>query len=631
MDQHLQSKKIEEEFGKWISPITPLMTAMGDKSSRNVDILVKEEQILWTEPRPQEKGRTALMRRDAQGVIEEMLPAEFDIRTKVHEYGGAPFTLHRSILYFVHNKDQRVYIKPPQEKPQPLTDGKIRFANFLGSQHGLIAIGEEHLADKVVNFLALIHPQTGRCSVLDTGFDFYASPTLSPDETKIAWLAWNHPNMPWDGTELWVADISEGQLKNKRCVAGGWTESIFQPQWSPKGCLYFVSDRTGWWNLHRFSKGNIENVCALNAEFGVPQWRFGMSTWGFTGEEEQILCAFQEKGFTQLALLDPEAKALKPISLPYTDFSQLGVGHGFAAMLMGSKSMPRRVMYLNLKTLEASALDKVAQLQVDPGYGSPSESVEFPTYGNRTAYAYFYPPINKNYTGRGQELPPLLVFSHGGPTGCADPSFNFRIQYWTSRGFAVMDVNYGGSVGFGREYRERLKGQWGIVDVKDCEMAALYAAKMGWVNAAKLFIRGASAGGYTTLAALAFTSAFSGGASYYGIGDLMAMAQDTHKFEARYLDGLLGTLPEAEQIYFDRSPLFHADKFSCPVIFFQGDLDKVVPKNQAEMMYRALKEKGLKTKLVIYENEEHGFRQAEHVEDAMRQELEFYLTLMHME
>jgi dipeptidyl aminopeptidase/acylaminoacyl peptidase len=286
-------------------------------------------------------------------------------------------------------------------------------------------------------------------------------------------------------------------------------------------------------------------------------------------------------------------------------------------------------MQLHLKTFEAIRLDKTHNLNMDPGYISKSLFIEFPTADNRTAYGYFYAPANKNYTGIGQDLPPLLVFSHGGPTGSADPSCNYRIQYWTSRGFAVLDVNYGGSVGFGRAYRERLKGQWGIVDVQDCERGALYLAKKGWVHPSKLFIRGASAGGYTTLAALAFSSAFSGGASYYGIGDLMAMAKDTHKFEAGYLDSLIGPLPESEKLYFDRSPLFHADKFSCPVIFFQGDLDKVVPKNQAEMMYRALMDKGLKTKLVVYENEEHGFRQAEHVEDSMRQELEFYLTLLH--
>jgi dipeptidyl aminopeptidase/acylaminoacyl peptidase len=624
-----QSKKIEEEFGKWISPITSLMTAMGDKSSRNVDILVKEGHILWTEPRPQEKGRTALMCCDAQGVVAEIVPADFDVRTKVHEYGGAPFTLHHNIVYFIHNKDQRLYAQNPQEKPQPLTDGKLRFANLLGSRHGLIAVGEEHHDQHVTNFLALIHPHTGKHSVLDSGFDFYSSPVLSSDENKLAWLTWNHPNMPWDGTELWVADFSEGQLKNKQCIAGGWTEAVFQPQWSPMGNLFFVSDRTGWWNLYKFAQGKAENICPRDAEFGVPQWRFGMSTWGFTGEGEQILCAYQEKGFAQLGLLDPDAKKLQPISLPFTDYSQLGVGKGFAAMLMGSQIAPRRVMKLNLQTLEAAPLDKAVELHIDPAYFSQSKFIEFPTYGNRTAYGYFYAPANKNFTGIGQELPPLLVFSHGGPTGSADPSFNYRIQYWTSRGFAVLDVNYGGSVGFGRAYRDRLKGQWGIVDVKDCEMGALYLAKNGWVNPSKLFIRGASAGGYTTLAALAFTSAFSGGASYYGIGDLMAMAKDTHKFEARYLDSLLGPLPEAEKLYFDRSPLFHADKFSCPVIFFQGDLDKVVPKNQAEMMYRALKEKGLKTKLVVYDHEEHGFRQAEHVEDSMRQELEFYLSILH--
>jgi dipeptidyl aminopeptidase/acylaminoacyl peptidase len=628
MDHLLQNEKIEEKFGKWVSPITPLMNARSDKSSRNTDILVKEGSVYWTEPRPLEKGRTALMRSDAQGKVEEIVSSDFDIRTKVHEYGGVPFTLHENSLYFIHNKDQRLYVQCQNETPRPITEGKIRYANLQGCTHGLIAIAEEHLDSQVNNFLVLLDSKTGKQTVWDSGHDFYASPILSPDEKKLAWLTWDHPNMPWDGTELWMADVVEGKLENKRCVAGGVAESIFQPQWSPLGTLFFVSDRTGWWNIYRLNGEMADNVCPMKAEFGVPQWRFGMSTWGFTGPGEQIICIYQQNGFGKLGWLNPESQALKPISLPFTDYSQINVGEGFAVMLMGSPTSPRRLMKLDLQTFEFIPLDTITSLEVDSEYFSIPKNIEFPTFAGKTAFGYYYAPMNKLYEGLKKERPPLLVFSHGGPTGCADPSFNLRVQYWTSRGFAVLDVNYGGSIGFGRAYRERLKGQWGIVDVKDCEMGALYLVECGLVNPSKLFIRGSSAGGYTTLASLAFTSTFSGGASYYGIGDLMAMAKDTHKFEARYLDGLVGSLPAAEKLYYDRSPLFHVEKFSCPVIFFQGEEDKIVPKNQAEMMYRALKEKGIKTKLVIYETEEHGFRQAAHIEDSMRQELEFYLSIL---
>ncbi len=631
MDHFLQNEKIEERFGLWNSPITSLMTARSDKSSRNTDILVKEDSVYWTEPRPLEKGRTALMRANSQGQIEEIVPSNFDIRTKVHEYGGAPFTLHQNILYFIHNKDQRLYVQRPNEPPQPLTDGKIRYANLQGSSQGLIAIAEEHLEHQVNNFLVLINTFTGKHKVLDSGHDFYSSPVLSSNGKKLAWLTWDHPNMPWDGTELWIADFVEGQCENKRCVAGGTSESVFQPQWSPEGTLFFVSDRSNWWNIYRLKGEEAENVYPMEAEFGVPQWRFGASTWGFTGIGEQIVCIYQQNGFGKLCGLDPEKRALTPISLPFTEYSQISMGKGVAALLMGSVTSPRRIFKLNLLNFEAIPCDQAPSLEVDPLDLSLPKNMEFPTYAGKTAYGYYYAPTNKCYKGLKNEKPPLLVFSHGGPTGCADPSFNLRIQYWTSRGFAVLDVNYAGSAGFGRAYRERLKGQWGIVDVQDCQKGAVYLAEQGIVNPSKLFIRGNSAGGYTTLAALAFTSTFSGGASYYGIGDLMALVNDTHKFEARYLDGLVGPLPESEKLYYDRSPLFHVDKFSCPVIFFQGAEDKIVPKNQAEMMYRALRDKGIHTKLVIYENEEHGFRQAEHLENAMRQELEFYLSLVYSE
>jgi len=628
-NQILNKDKIEAPFGKWTSPILPAMTSRIDKNVRNVDILVKDGKIYWTEPRPSEKGRTVLVCRDMHEAINrDLTPPGFDVRSKVHEYGGAPFTVHQGIVYFINNKDQVLYSLSEKEPLKALTTGQVRFANMQGCHQGLVAIAEEHVNGRVDNYLALLSPQTGQSKVLDKGHDFYSSPTISYDGKFLAWLTWDHPNMPWDGTQLWVAELADGKFKNKKCVAGGPAESIFQPQWSPNHTLYFISDRTGWWNIYRLKGNEAENVYPMKAEFGLPLWRFGMSTWGFTGWEDQILCAYQENGVGKLGLLDPDIKKISPIDLPFTDYSQISIADGVAVMLMGSPTVARRIISLNLKNYDRTPIDSQEPLDIEKDYFSIPQNIEFPTALGRTAYGYYYPPLNKHYQGPQGKLPPLIVFSHGGPTGCAECTFNLKIQYWTTRGFAVLDVNYGGSTGFGRAYRNSLKGQWGIVDVQDCEQGALYLAKKGLADKNHLFIRGGSAGGYTTLAALAFTKTFAAGASYYGVGDLLTLAKDTHKFESRYLDSLIGPLSTCEKLYFDRSPLFHADKIKCPVIFFQGENDKIVPKNQAELMYNALKQKGIPTKLIVYENEEHGFRQAEHIEDAFNQELAFYLNML---
>lgn len=620
-----KNQKIEAPYGRWKSPITPAMTSRSDKSNRSTDILVKDGKIYWTELRTAEKGRTVLVCRSPDGSVNDVVPQGFDVRTKVHEYGGGAYTEHQGVVYFINNKDQILYSVRPGELPKPLTSGSIRLANFQGCAHGLVAIGEEHTSKGVDNFLALVSTDSGQIIRLDEGHDFYASPALSPDGRRLAWITWDHPNMPWDATQLWTADFVEGKLENKKCVAEG--EAIFQPQWSPKGILYFISDRSGWWNIYRLAGDQTENVYPMKAEFGLPHWRFGMSTWGFTGKNEQILCAYLENGFGKLSLLDPTSQKFKIMDLPYSDFSQISIGDGFAVMMMGSPTVPRRVMRLDLKSLEALPVDSSDKFDISSEYFSVPQHIEFPSTNGRKAFGYYYEPKNKDYKGPEGQLPPLLVLSHGGPTGWADPVFNLKVQYWTSRGLAVIDVNYGGSAGFGREYRDSLKGQWGIIDVQDCENAALYLAEKGLVDRHKMAIRGGSAGGYTTLAALAFTKTFSAGASYYGVGDLAALAKDTHKFESLYLDSLIGPYPACEKLYQERAPLAHADKISCPVIFFQGADDKVVPKNQAEMMYEALRSKGIPTKLIIYENEEHGFRQKEHIEDSLIKELDFYLEV----
>jgi dipeptidyl aminopeptidase/acylaminoacyl peptidase len=467
--------------------------------------------------------------------------------------------------------------------------------------------------------------------VLASGYDFYSSPRLSPDRSQLAWISWNHPNMPWDGTQLWVAPINpDGSLSEAECVAGGADKSIFQPEWSPDGVLYFVSDRSGWWNLYRWlppmpegGLGGVEPLCPMDAEFGLPQWVFGMSTYGFESAN-RIICTYTKKGSWQLASLDLQTKQLDVIETPYTDISSLQVASGRAVFIAGSATEPTAIVQIDLATQQIEVLRQSSQLKIEPGYLSTPQEIPFPTENGLIAYAFFYPPQNQDYTPPKGEKPPLLVKSHGGPTASVSSTFNLKIQYWTSRGFGFLDVNYGGSTGYGREYRQRLNQQWGIVDVDDCANAAKYLAEQGLVDSERLAITGGSAGGYTTLCALTFRDVFKAGASHYGVSDLEALATDTHKFESRYLDGLIGPYPERKDLYEARSPIHFTDQLSCPAIFFQGLEDKIVPPNQAEMMVAALKAKGLPVAYVAFEGEQHGFRRAENIKRALDGEFYFY-------
>ncbi|MFM7887700.1 MAG: S9 family peptidase, partial [Pseudanabaena sp.] len=414
----------------------------------------------------------------------------------------------------------------------------------------------------------------------------------NPMGDQLAWISWNHPYMPWDGTELWVADLVETEvgvlaIQNLQLVAGGEQESIFQPRWSADGNLYFVSDRTGWWNLYRTSRDKlaIQPLAPMEAEFGLPQWVFGMSTYDFTNNGK-ILCSYTQQGKSHLALIDPLnlESGLKEIDLPFTYISGIQCEGDRAVFHGGSATEPTAIVLLDITSETWQKVRIASELQLDPDYISVAQPVEFPTANGKTAHGLFYPPKNKDFQGEPNEKPPLLVKSHGGPTASTSGSLSLGIQYWTSRGFAVLDVNYGGSTGYGREYRDRLKGNWGIVDVDDCANGAKFLADKGLVDGDRLAISGGSAGGYTTLCALTFRDDFKAGASHYGICDLEALATDTHKFESRYLDSLIGKYPEQKDLYIQRSPIHFTDKLSCAIAFFQGLEDKVVPPNQAEMM-----------------------------------------------
>jgi dipeptidyl aminopeptidase/acylaminoacyl peptidase len=431
--------------------------------------------------------------------------------------------------------------------------------------------------------------------------------------------------MPWDGTELWTAPLlADGSLGERKLVAGGSEESIFQPEWSPDGVLHFVSDRTGYWNLYRFRKGMVEPLTDLEAEFGRPQWLFGMSTYGFDSPR-RIVCIYCEAGVWRMAFLDPDSRRLTPIEQPYTDMRFLRAGPGKALVLGGSPREPETVALIDLATGTIEALRRSSDVAVDRGYLSPAERIEFPTARGLTAHALYYAPSNRDFTEPRDERPPLLVRCHGGPTSAAPSTLDLETQFWTSRGFAFVDVNHGGSTGFGRAYRVRLNGSWGIVDVEDCEAAARYLISRGLADPARVAIRGGSAGGYTTLRALEQSRVFRAGASYFGIGDLEILAGDEgHKFEWRYAERLIGPYPSRADLYRERSPVYAADRIEAPVIFFQGKDDVVCPPEQTDMMVRALEKKGAPYAALSFEHEGHGFRRGETIRRALEAELYFY-------
>ncbi len=615
-------------YGCWKSPITSALIV--SETVGLGPVVLDGQEIYWIEMRPAEGGRNVIVCHSQDGQTHDAMPATFNARTRVHEYGGGAFVVVSGTVYFSNFADQRLYRKTTDAEPQPLTPAAdLRYADgIIDQQRGrIICVQEDHTgAGEAVNTLVSISVEGGEdIQVLVSGNDFYSSPRLNPQGNQLCWLSWNHPNLPWDGTELWVAQVkTDGSLGSKQRVAGGVDESIFQPEWSPAGILYFVSDRSGWWNLYRWgASGGVEPLCKMAAEFGLPQWVFGMSTYAFESGD-RIICTYTQQGKWHLASLDLTTQQLQLIDTPYTDIASLRASAGRAVFCAGSSAESTAIVQLDLTTGQSSVLRRSSEVAIDPGYLSTPQVVEFPTENGLTAHAFFYPPQNRDYTAPALELPPLLVKSHGGPTSAASSRLNLGIQYWTSRGFAVLDVNYGGSTGYGREYRQRLDCQWGIVDVDDCVNGARYLVERKQVDGNRLAIAGGSAGGYTTLCALTFRDRFKAGASYYGVSDLAALAQDTHKFESRYLDRLIGPYPEQRDLYWERSPIHFTKQLNCPVIFFQGLEDKVVPPPQAEMMVEALRAKGLPVAYVPFEGEQHGFRRAENIKRALDGEFYFY-------
>ncbi len=626
-------KPLTAAYGSWKSPVTAELITAGSISLGQMAL--DGRIIYWSEGRPLEGGRNALVRLEPGGQGVDCLPPDTNVRTRVHEYGGAAFAVFDGIIYYTDFKNQHLYRLAPNGGPTMLTPTDLyRYADFVldRRRERLICVREDHTGPgEALNTLVAVPLDGGDGQVLAEGCNFYSNPRLSPDGKALAWLCWNHPNMPWDGTELWVAELNEdGAPGEKKKVAGGASESIFQPEWSPSGVLYFISDRTGWWNLYRSVGNEIEALCPMEAEFGEPQWVFGMRTYAFFSETE-MLCIYTKDGMGHLARLDTGTKKLTPLDLPYTDYSDIHAGPGFALFAAGSSSQPYALIRLDLATGRTEILRRAFEPTVDPGYLSSPQSVEFPTANGLSAHGIFYPPANRDYVAPKGELPPLLVLSHGGPTGSTSTALRYSIQYWTSRGFAVLDVNYGGSSGYGRAYRARLNGKWGVVDVDDCCNGARWLENQHLVDGKRLAIRGGSAGGYTTLAALTFRNVFSAGASHFGIGDLEVFTNDTHKFKSHYMESLVGPYPARKDLYHDRSPIHYLANMSAPLILFQGDEDKIVPPNQAEMMFEAVRAKGIPVAFLLFKGEQHGFRKAENIKRSYEAELYFYAKIFDFE
>ena len=631
------SERTIAPYGTWRSPISAAMLVEGGVALSHV--WLEDGAAYWIEGRPSEGGRSVVVRADLGASPVDVTPAGSNARTKVHEYGGGAYVVHRGVVFSSNFTDQRLYRHDPGQTPTPITPetgGRVRYADGRVTSDGMrmICVRERHEDDGVVNEIVSIPTDgSGDASIVVDGRDFFSTPRISPDGAKLAWLTWDLPYLPWDGSELWVADLDPtGAVSGERLVAGeAARESIFQPEWGPDGVLHFVSDRTGWWNLYREVDGEVHAICPMDAEFGWPQWVFGVSTYAFLGDG-RIACIWTRNGEQHVSVIDPRTGELLDLDLPYDaiDYPYIAAEGQTIAFVGGSTDTPPQVVVLDFLARSVDVLKESEEITVEPSFLSAPRAIEFPTDGGLTAHAFFYPPASKDFVGPVDERPPLIVMSHGGPTSAVSAEFDMATRFWTSRGFAVVDVNYGGSTGYGRAYRERLNGNWGVVDTMDCINAATYLTAQGEVDGGRLLIRGGSAGGYTTLCALTFHDDFAAGASYFGISDLEPFAKPggTHKFESRYEHTLVGPYPEAAELYRARSPIHFVDMISCPMILLQGSEDEVVPPAQSEVMVDALKAKGLPYAYLLFEGEQHGFRKAENIVRSLEAELSFYAQIL---
>ena len=607
------------KYGEWASPIS--IDVVASKTARTGQITTDGNRIFFSEGRPNEKGRMAVTE---IGGAHDFIPKEFNVRTRVHEYGGNSFVVDEGTCYFSSFNDNALYeMKEGQAPTLLLKEEGMRYGDpvYSAKHNLLLCVREDHTGDEVLNTLIRVDTENKTAEVIASGHDFYASATIHPDGKQIAYLTWDHPQMPWDGTELHLLTLG-GEDK---VIAGSDKESIFQPQFAPDGTLYYISDVTGFWNL--YSEGKA--IYLMEADFGLPLWIFGRSRYAFL-LDGTIAAAYTVKAVDYVAIIDPAKRTLNTLDLPFTAIEEVTLFQDHLLFKGAGPLHAPSVVKLDPKTETFEILKASATLPCDKSYISIPQHIEYPTEDGLTANAFYYPPTNPDYTPEEGDLPPLIAKCHGGPTGHVSATLNLEIQYWTSRGYAYLDLNYGGSTGYGRAYRERLKGNWGIIDVNDTVNGALCLVNMGLADPTRMAVQGGSAGGYTTLAALTFQKTFRAGASRYGVSSLEGLATDTHKFESRYLDGLIGPYPEKKVLYDTRSPINNLDQLSTPILFLQGGQDKVVPENQAQSMVDALREKKIPVAYLYYPEEGHGFRAADTIKSAIQGEHYFYSQIFHL-
>jgi dipeptidyl aminopeptidase/acylaminoacyl peptidase len=627
-------------YGSWSSPITLDLVAAEGGGYGWVD--VDESGVWWIETRPQEQGRSALVFRSHNGAARDVVPAGFNVRTRAHEYGGGAWFRDGHTVYCSSFDDSRLYrVDEPGAEPRPITpepsephalryaDGRV-FAN--GSL--IVCVRETHGGGEPRNELVVLAADgSAEPRAIASGRDFYASPRPSPDGTKLAWLAWDHPRMPFEGTDLCVGDLApDGSCTNARRVAGSESESIFQPEWSADGDLYFASDRTGWSNLYFERGGEVHALTHEQADLGYPQWVFDLTRYALLADG-RVACVFTRAAVDALELLDVSSGELDPIELPYTSFYSPSIrAHGNRLVFpAASPTEPAAIVELDLATRETTVLRRSTELELDTRYISRAQPIEFAGADGLPSYGFYYPPTNPDFQAPEGELPPLSVHVHGGPTAHVQTALELEIQLFTSRGIAVVDLNYGGSTGYGRDYRDRLRHRWGVVDVEDSAAAVRFLTERGDVDASRVEITGGSAGGYTTLLALAVRDEFAAGTSYFGVADLVTFHGETHKFESHYDEYLVGPWPDAIDTYRDRSPVAHADSISRPLLLLQGLDDKVVPPAQAEVIVEALQQRGVPYAYIAFEGEGHGFRRAENIKRAFAAHLSFLAQLFGFE
>jgi dipeptidyl aminopeptidase/acylaminoacyl peptidase len=631
-------------YGTWSSPISAEMVAQA--GVRLSSPWLEDGVVWWLEGRAAEGGRTVLVRRDPDGTHVDVVPADFNVRTSVHEYGGGAYSIHRGVAYCSNFDDQRLYRVDPGAAPVAISpeapDRRHRYADGRVTPDGALWIGvrerhaESDRARDVANELVAV-PTDGSSeprAVVD-GRDFYSNPRISPDGTGLVFLAWDLPWMPWDGCELHVASLgTDGAVTGVERVAGSdGTESIWQPEWGPTGDLVFASDRSGWWNLERIRGEERIPLHPADAEFGYPAWVFGARSYAFL-DGGRILCGYDRDGFTHFGVLEPESGELEPLDIGRDSWRtpSLWTEGAQAVVIAGSTTVATQLVRVDVDSGAVETLRSSMESELSAAYVSVPVPITFPTEGGLTAHALYYAPTNPDFEAPTGEAPPLIVESHGGPTDSANPTFSLGVQFWTSRGFAMVDVDYGGSTGYGRAYRERLNGQWGVVDLQDCVNAARYLVERGDADPARLLITGGSAGGYTTICALTFTDVFAAGTTYFGIADLEQFGGgETHKFELQYEHTLVGPYPERADLYRERSPIHFTDRISTPMLVLQGADDKVVPPSQAELIVGALRTRGIPHAYLLYEGEGHGFRKAENIIGSLEAELSFYAQVLGFE